>query len=151
MFIKKSIIRLYTVLIELFREFYMKNKIGYFFVILGIMFISSMILLAILSMLIWKMDGGSGLLCGGVTAVYILTNVLGGFLTGKMMGQQKFFWGMLIGAIYFAVLFLIGVCLMGTKISGNMQLVSGAMVCIISAMVGGMLAPSKQSGYEKNM
>lgn len=129
----------------------MKNKIGNFFVILGIMFICSMILLAILSMLIWKMDGGSGLLCGGVIAVYIITNVLGGFLTGKMMGQQKFFWGMLIGLIYFAILFIVGVCLLGTKISGNMQLVSGVMVCVISAMIGGMLAPSKKSGYDKKM
>lgn len=127
----------------------MKNKAGNFFVILGIMFICSMILLTLLSLVIWKIDGGGGILCGGVIAVYILTNLAGGFLTGKVMGQQKFFWGMLMGAVYFAILFIVGVCFMGTKISGNMQLVSGAMVCVISAMVGGMLAPSRTSGYSK--
>ena len=129
----------------------MKNKVGSFFVILGIMFLCSMLLLAILSLLLWRMDGGSSLLSGGVIAVYILTNILGGFLTGKMMGQQKFFWGMLMGAVYFAILFFIGVCLMGTKISGNMQLISGAMVCVISAMIGGMLAPSRREPHSQNL
>lgn len=38
---------------------------------------------------------------------------------------------------------------MGTEISGNMQLISGAMVCIIAAMVGGMLAPGKNNHYSK--
>lgn len=119
----------------------MKNKIRNFFVILGIMFLCSMILLGILSVLIWKMDGAGNVLCAGVIIVYILTNVLGGFLVGKMMGQQKFFWGVLMGASYFLIIMLAGVCLAETKLTGNMQLISGAMICIISGMLGGMLAP----------
>ena len=70
---------------------------------------------------------------------------LGGFLVGKMMGQQKFFWGVVIGAAYFLILFLIGVGVMGTKINGNMQIISGAMVCVISGMLGGMIAPGGKS------
>ena len=61
------------------------------------------------------------------------------------MGQQKFFWGVVIGAAYFLILFLIGVGVMGTKINGNMQIISGAMVCVISGMLGGMIAPGGKS------
>lgn len=123
----------------------MKNKIGNFFIILGIMFLCSLFMLGILTLIIWKMDGGSNVLSVGVIVIYILSNALGGFLVGKMMGQQKFFWGVVIGAAYFLVLFLIGVGLMGTKINGNMQLISGAMVCVISGMLGGMVAPGGKS------
>lgn len=119
----------------------MKHKVGNFLVILGIMFVCSMIMLGIISLLIWKMDGGSNVLCIGIILTYILSNILGGFLAGKMMGRQKFFWGVVIGAIYFLVLLLAGIGLVGTKLSGNMQLISGAMMCVISGMLGGMLAP----------
>lgn len=119
----------------------MKKKIGNFFIILGIMFLCSLLMLGILTLIIWKMDGGSNVLSVGVIVIYILSNALGGFLVGKMMGQQKFFWGVVIGAAYFLVLFLIGVGLMQTKINGNMQIISGAMVCVISGMLGGMVAP----------
>ena len=118
----------------------MKNKIGNFFIILGIMFLCSLLMLGILTLIIWKMDGGSNVLSVGVIVIYILSNALGGFLVGKMMGQQKFFWGVVIAA-YFLVLFLIGDGLMQTKINGNMQIISGAMVCVISGMLGGMVAP----------
>lgn len=119
----------------------MKNKIGNFFIILGIMFLCSLFMLGVLTLIIWKMDGGSNVLSVGVILIYILSNALGGFLVGKMMGQQKFFWGVVIGAAYFLVLLLIGIGLMETKINGNMQLVSGALVCVISGMLGGMIAP----------
>ena len=119
----------------------MKNKIGHLFIILGIMFLCSLLMLGVLTLIIWKMDGGSNVLSVGVILIYILSNALGGFLVGKMMGQQKFFWGVVIGAAYFLVLLLIGIGLMETKINGNMQLVSGALVCVISGMLGGMIAP----------
>lgn len=122
----------------------MKNKIGNFLIILGIMFVCSLIMLAVLTLLIWKMDGGSNVLSVGVIAIYIVSNVLGGFLIGRMMGQQKFFWGVVIGAAYFLILFIVGVGLMETKINGNMQLISSAMVCIISGMLGGMAAPARK-------
>lgn len=81
----------------------------------------------------------------GVILTYILSNILGGFLVGKVMGRQKFFWGVVIGGIYYAVLVVVGVFLMGTPISGNMQLVSGGMMCVISGMLGGMLAPGEKN------
>jgi len=119
----------------------MKKKIRNFFVILGIMFLCSMVLLGILSAVVWHMDGAGNILCAGIIMIYIFVNAVGGFLVGKTIGQQKFFWGVLIGASYFLILALAGFCLEGTEILGNMRLISGGMICIISGMLGGMLAP----------
>ena len=122
----------------------MKQKLGNFFVILGIMFVCSMLLLGMITVIVWKIDGGSNILSIGVILTYILSNILGGFLVGKMMGQQKFFWGVVIGAVYFLVLLVAGVLLMDTRLSGNMQIISSAMMCVISGMLGGMLAPGQR-------
>lgn len=115
-----------------------------FLVVLGIMLICSAVLLAVLSMIIWKMDGNGGVLCAGVMLTYVLSSMLGGFLMGKMMGKQKFFWGVMAGLMYFLVLLVTGVCLLDIRINGNMQLVSGGLACVISGMLGGMFAPGKE-------
>lgn len=118
-----------------------KKKGIYFLMVLAGMFLASLALLFLLSLWIWKMDGSMGFLSGGVIAVYIIVNLVGGFLVGKSMGKQKFFWGMVVGAVYFTVLLLLGICLVDTKLAGNTQLWNGAMLCIVAGTAGGMFAP----------
>ena len=122
-----------------------KKKGIYFLIVLAGMFLASLALLFLISLWIWKTDGGMGVLSGGVIAVYIIVNLAGGFLVGKSMGKQKFFWGMLVGGIYFTVLLLVGICLVDTKLAGNTQLWNGAMLCIVAGTAGGMFAPGKKS------
>lgn len=121
----------------------LKKKGIYMLMVLAGMFIVSLVLLFLLSLWIWKVDGGMGILSGGVIAVYIIVNLAGGFLVGKSMGKHKFFWGMLVGVIYFVVLLLVGICLVDTKLAGNTQLWNGAMICIVAGTAGGMFAPGK--------
>ena len=113
---------------------------------MGIMFIVSFLLLLLLTAIIWKSDGSAGILNGGIVFIYAAVNLLGGLMTGKMMGKQKFFWGLVAGGIYFLVLAAVGVALGGTKLTGNPQLISGAFICMISGMLGGMLAPGQAKG-----
>lgn len=120
-----------------------KKKGMYFLMVLAGMFLASLVLLFLLSLFIWKSDGGMGILSGGVITVYILVNLVGGFLIGKSMGKHKFFWGMIIGAVYFVILLLVGICLVDTKLTGNTQLWNGAMLCIVAGTAGGMFAPGK--------
>lgn len=121
-----------------------KKKGVYFLIVLAGMFLVSIALLFLLSLWIWKADGGMGILSGGIIAVYIIVNLAGGFLVGKSMGRQKFFWGMLVGAVYFTVLLLAGICLADTKLAGNTQLWNGAMLCIVAGTAGGMFAPGSR-------
>lgn len=123
----------------------MKRKMWGFCIILGIMFVCSMLLLGAITTLVWKMDGNSHVLSIGIILTYILSNIIGGFLTGKMMGHQKFFWGVVTGVAYFLILVAVGVLLMGTELAGNMQVVSCGLMCVVSGMLGGMLAPAQKS------
>lgn len=122
-----------------------KNKVRSYFIVLGGMFVVSFVLLLLLSFFVWKMDGAGNVLCAGILGVYIVTNVFGGFWVGRMMGQQKFFWGAATGGSYFLILLAAGVCLADAKLFGNTQLMTAALLCIISGMFGGMLAPASLS------
>lgn len=121
----------------------MKGNIKNISIILGIMLISSAVLLLLLTMCIWKMDGGANILSGGVIAVYIISGMIGGCLIGKAMGTQKFLWGLLIGFLYFCLLFLIGLVLMHIDLKHHTPIISSAFICSISGMVGGMLSSGK--------
>lgn len=118
----------------------MKGKVKNFLLVLGIMFVCSALLLLLLTTIIWKMDGGGKLLSGGVIAVYVISCILGGAIVGKVMGKQKFLWGMVIGLLYFVILLLIGIFVLRINMTGNVQIISGGMICCISGMVGGMFA-----------
>lgn len=117
-----------------------KNIVNYVIVLAG-MFILSAILLAIMAAVIWKTDAGAGAVSGCVIAVYIITNFIGGFVAGKRAGKHKFLWGIATGAVYFAVILLVGIWFMGSEINGSSEMITSAMICIISGMFGGMIAP----------
>lgn len=121
----------------------MKGNIKNISIILGIMLISSAILLLLLTIGIWKMDGGANFLSGGVIAVYIISGMIGGCLIGKAMGTQKFLWGLLIGFLYFLVLLLIGIAMMHINLKHHTPIISSGFICSISGMVGGMLSSGK--------
>ena len=123
----------------------MKEKGKKLLFTLGGMILCSAGLLFVLSLLIWRLDGNATLLSGGIIAIYVITNGIGGFFAGRIMGKQKFLWGFLIGFIYFLLLCLIGILTMHVKIIGNIQLFNGAMLCVVSGMAGGMLAPGKMN------
>ncbi len=105
------------------------------------MLVLSCLMLCLLSMLVWRMDGGVRLVGGGIIAIYIITAFVGGFVMGKIFGKQKFFWGFLIGVLYFAVLLLVGILCLGTGLQGNERIFPGFMICSIAGMFGGMLSP----------
>ncbi|MBR1740770.1 MAG: TIGR04086 family membrane protein, partial [Lachnospiraceae bacterium] len=113
---------------------------------LGVMLLLSCLLLGILSALVWKLDGNEKLVSGGIIAIYIITTFVGGFVMGNLFGKQKFFWGFLIGFLFFSVLLFAGTFLAGTELSGNGRVFPGFMICSVAGMFGGMLSPGKKKG-----
>ena len=112
----------------------MKENIKNISVILGIMLISSVIVLLLLTICIWKMDGGANFLSAGL---------IGGCLIGKAMGSQKFLWGLFIGFLYFMFLLLLGIAMMHIDLKQHTQIIGSAFICSISGMVGGMFSNGK--------
>ena len=107
------------------------------------MLLLSCLLLCILSALVWKMDGNLKLISGGIIAIYIITSFFGGVAIGKLFGRQKFFWGLLAGLLYFAILLLVGVFCAGTELQDNTRVFPGFMICSVSGMLGGMISPGE--------
>ena len=62
------------------------------------------ILLALLSLALWKLDLDEGKVTIGIQAVYMLSAFAGGMMTGKKAQSRKFLWGLLVGILYFLIL-----------------------------------------------
>lgn len=75
-----------------------------------------------------------------IIGVYIISCFLGGFVAGKITGQKKFIWGLILGAAYFVVLSILSL-IMNQEIQGEIGNFFTTMVlCIGSSMLGGMIS-----------
>lgn len=89
-------------------------------------------------MLKLQLDAGTTELL--ILAVYALSCFAGGWYAGRRAGKRKFLQGLLVGVLYFALLFLISG--MGER-EIQSDLASGGLACLLCAaggMLGGMLA-----------
>ena len=77
-----------------------------------------------------------------VYGVYVIACLFGGFLAGKAALSRRFFWGMLTGILYFAILFAIS-WLMNRETMPVPDLTQAATVlacCAVGGTAGGMFS-----------
>ena len=70
-------------------------------------YLLSGILLLALSFALYRLKLGEQQINVAVYGVYVIACLFGGFLAGKASLSRRFFWGMLTGILYFAVLFAV--------------------------------------------
>ena len=109
-------------------------------VILVTMYIITGILLLLLAFLIYKLDQTEPVVNGAIIAIYIVAGFFGGFLMGKKTGVKKYLWGLLMGALYYGVLILVGVILHQGLTAEPVHLFSTMILCLLSATAGGMVS-----------
>lgn len=109
-------------------------------VILVTMYIITGILLLLLAFLMYRTDLSEPVVNGAIIAIYIISGFLGGFLMGKKVGVKKYLWGLLMGALYYGVLFLVGLLLHQGMDVDAVHLISTMVLCLLSATAGGMLS-----------
>ena len=109
-------------------------------VILVTMYIITGILLLLLAFLMYRMDLTEPVANGAIIAIYIISGFLGGFLMGKKVGVKKYLWGLLMGTLYYGVLFLVGLLLHQGMDVDAVHLISTMVLCLLSATAGGMLS-----------
>lgn len=98
------------------------------------------ILLVVLSFALYKFRLKESQIRIGVTAVYIITCFFGGVLMGKNIRQRRFFWGLLLGLVYFLVLLAVSF-LLNKGLNGTMnQILTTMAICAVSGTVGGMIS-----------
>ena len=109
-------------------------------VILVTMYIITGMLLLLLAFLMYRMDLAEPVVNGAIIAIYIIAGFFGGFLMGKRAGVKKYLWGLLMGALYYGVLLLVGVVLHQGLNGEPVHLLSTMVLCLLSATAGGMIS-----------
>lgn len=98
------------------------------------------ILLVSLAFALYKLHLKEGQIQLAVYATYIITCFLGGLMMGKGIRQRRFFWGLVLGLLYFAVLWLVSAALNKGIDSSFQQVVLVMGMCSIGGAVGGMFS-----------
>ena len=104
------------------------------------MYVITGLLLVGLAALLGQMDLSDAAVSIGIIATYMISCFTGGFLIGKKKKRKKYLWGLCVGAFYFAVL-LLGNLVVNRGLDGQLvQMLTTAVLCILSGMAGGMLS-----------
>lgn len=119
----------------------MQIKTNLFMVIrsLIVSYIITGLLLLFTAFLLYMLEPEQSLVSLGILAIYVLSSFLGGLLAGRGVGSRKFLWGLLTGALYFALL-LLASALFGGVDSEAAEIVTTMLLCFGGGMLGGMLA-----------
>ena len=107
---------------------------------LFVSYLLAALLLAALAFLLYRFHLEERTVSLAVNGIYVLTCFLGGFHMGKGARQRRFFWGLLLGCLYFAVLFAAS-CLAGRGLPRDLGQLAGTLVlCAASGCLGGMFS-----------
>ena len=115
----------------------MEKVIKNIVIILLTQIILTTVILFVSSGIIWKYAYDEKAISAVVTGTYIVVNILGGIIAGKLFKKNKFLWGLATGVIYFSVLLLFGIVIFKTGTPG-INVVGNALICAVSGMTGGM-------------
>lgn len=96
--------------------------------------------LLLLALLLYRLKLTEQVVNIGILVIYVLAAFLAGFLSGKCVRDRRFFWGLVAGSLYFAILALLTLCVnRGFQDVGN-HFFTTLMICAGSGMLGGMLS-----------
>lgn len=98
------------------------------------------ILLLILALLLYKLDLGEQKVTMGVIVIYVIATFIGGFVMGKFVGERRFFWGLTLGIVYFALLLIVSIGVNHSLQSNGTNIVTTFLLCAGGGMIGGMVS-----------
>ncbi len=124
----------------------MKNRMGKGAQVIQIMkallasYIVTGILLFILTLLLYKFEWDEQMVTAGIIAIYVISTFAGGFILGKLKGTRKFLWGLIMGILYFLLLFLISFGVYRSFDGNATNVLTTLLLCAGGGMLGGMIA-----------
>lgn len=98
------------------------------------------LLLFILTFLLYKFEWDEQMVTAGIIVIYIASSFVGGFILGKLQKEKKFLWGLIMGLLYFLLLFLISFGVYRSFNGNGTNLITTLLICAGGGMLGGMLA-----------
>ena len=97
-------------------------------------------LLLLLSLLLYRFSLSERIVSISITGIYIVVTFLAGFLAGKREGSRKFWWGLMMGCLYFLILALVSLIVNHGMSSLSTSFLTVLVLCAGSGMLGGMLS-----------
>ena len=93
----------------------------------------------LLALLLYKLHLTEGMVTIAISAIYVVTTFMAGFLAGKKMETQKFLWGALLGAAYFVILAVVSVLIKTPETALGNSFWTTMVLCVAGGTLGGML------------
>ena len=119
---------------------YVTNHLWNYLKTLLISYVLTVLLLGGLTFLMYRAKLGAAEAGWGVTVIYLFACAVGGFLTGRRVGNRRLFWGLLSGGLYFIVLLFLSLW-MGNGLQGELrQIVTVLATCLAGSAVGAFLS-----------
>ncbi len=98
------------------------------------------ILLFIVTFFLYKFEWDEQMVTAGIIVIYVVSTFVGGFILGKIKKSRKFLWGLIMGVLYFALLFLISFGVYRSFDGNGTNVITTLLLCAGGGMLGGMLA-----------
>lgn len=102
-------------------------------------YLTSCLMLLLLSFLVYKFDISEQIVQVGIIATYILSAFVGGRSIGKQAKIRRFLWGAGIGILYLVFLMLVSFGVYRAAFTGN-ELFWAFLACAGGGMAGGMVS-----------
>lgn len=96
------------------------------------------VLMLFLAFLLFKFNLSDGVITAGIFIIYILSNFLGGFIIGKVRGEKKFIWGIIVGLVFFVSLSILSFIVTGELYGSGLRALGALASCVAGGMAGGM-------------
>ena len=96
--------------------------------------------LLLLALLVFQLDLGTAPVAAGIVAVYVISCLAGGYMAGKIMRKEKYFWGILVGLSYFLLLAAVSFLVQGRWDMSLQHAFTTFCMCLGGGALGGMLA-----------
>lgn len=98
------------------------------------------ILLFVVTFFLYKFEWDEQMVTAGIVVIYVVSTFVGGFILGKIKKSRKFLWGLIMGVLYFALLFLISFGVYRSFDGNGTNVITTLLLCAGGGMLGGMLA-----------
>lgn len=119
----------------------LKGKFATIIKTLAASYLITAVMLLILTVLMYKFQINSSVIYIGIIATYIISNLAGGIIIGKVTGDKKFIWGLIMGAAYFLILSIISIVINKSLYeSGVTEVFTAFACCSLGGMFGGMIS-----------
>ena len=116
----------------------MKNVLQFLKALMASYIVTGIFLL-VLSFMLYKFDWDEQMVTAGVVAIYVLSTFVGGVILGKVRKKRKFLWGLIVGTLYFALLFLVSFGVYRSFSGNGTNFITTFLLCAGGGMLGGIL------------